>query len=349
MQRSPQRPPPGCPPDAIVLSFPVPRELAGLRLDRFIQARIPRLSRTRANQIVRACAYQHDGRRRRPSERVREGEVVLLVRARFEEPETPTSFEVLHEDEAMLVVDKPAGLPVHPSASYHRNTLTFLLRERYPVSTPHLAHRLDRETSGVLVCARTLADERALKKAFERRQVEKTYLALVRGCMAEEQGEIDLPLGRPDEGLHLLMEVREDGAPSRTGYRVLARAPDHTLVSLRPLTGRQHQLRVHLAALGHPIVGDKLYGPEGAQAFLEYIDQGMTPELEARLGHDRQALHAHRLVVRHPRAGRDIELSAPLAPDLLALWERLGGVAPASVSTRSASLRGRESVTRGLD
>lgn len=180
MQRAPRRPPPGCRPDSIVLSFPVPRELAGVRLDRFIQGRIPRLSRTRANAIVRACAYHADGRRRRPSERVREGEIVLLVRPPFEEPAAPTSFGIVYDDEAMLVVDKPPGLPVHPSASYHRNTLTFLLRERYPERTPHLAHRLDRETSGVLVCARTLEDERALKRSFERREVEKVYLAIAR-------------------------------------------------------------------------------------------------------------------------------------------------------------------------
>ncbi len=274
---------------------------------------------------MRACAEHEDGRPRRPSERVREGEVVLLVRPRFEEPEAPTHFDVVYEDEAMVVVDKPPGLPVHPSATYHRNTLTYLLRERYPEQTPHLAHRLDRETSGVLVCARTLDDERHLKKAFEQRKVEKIYLAIARGRMTDDEGRVDLPLGRPDEGLHLLMEVRDDGAPSRTRYRVVARAQDHTLVALRPETGRQPQLRVHLAALGHPILGDKLYGPEGCQPFLEYVDDGMTPELAARLGHDRQALHAHRLRVTHPRTAEPIALVAPLAQDLAALWERLGG------------------------
>ncbi|MFG0241329.1 MAG: RluA family pseudouridine synthase, partial [Phycisphaerales bacterium JB054] len=225
----------------------------------------------------------------------------------------------------------PAGLPVHPSASYHRNTLTFLLRERYPERTPHLAHRLDRETSGVLVCARTLEDERALKRSFERREVSKRYLAIARGRLPDDEGHVDLPLGRPDEGLHLLMVVREDGLPSRTRYRVVARAPEHTLVALEPETGRQHQLRVHLAALGHPIVGDKLYGPEGTSAFLENIETGMTPELEARLGHSRQALHAHGLTITHPRTGDPIDLTAPLAPDLVALWERVGGTVPPAV------------------
>ncbi len=309
-----------------MLSFPVPRELAGLRLDRFIQTRIPRLSRTRANQIVRACAYAEDGRRRRPSERVRHGEVVILCRPSFEEKAAPTEFGVIYEDEAMLVVDKPAGLPVHPSASYHRNTLTYLLRQRYPENTPHLAHRLDRETSGVLACAKSLEDERALKGQFERRQTAKTYLAIALGAIAPEEGEIELPMGRPDEGLHLLMEVRADGSPARTRFRVHARAPDHTLVALYPETGRQHQLRVHLAAFGHPIVADKLYGPEGAQPFLDYCEIGeMTADLLDRLGHPRQALHAHRLVVQHPRTGAPLTLEAALPTDLLALWDSLDG------------------------
>lgn len=329
MQRPITKPPPGCPPDAIVLSFPVPRELAGIRLDRFIQNRIPRLSRTRANEIVRACAYRADGRRRRPSERVRHGEIVLLVRPSFEEPATPTEFGVLYEDDAMLVVDKPAGLPVHPSASYHKNTLTYRLRERYPERTPHLAHRLDRETSGVLVCAKTLDDERALKGAFENRHVEKCYLAIVGGHPEPAEGVIEQPIGRPDEGLHLLMEVRPDGAASRTRYRVVDRAPEHALVALWPLTGREHQLRVHLAAIGHAIVADKLYGPEGPQPFLDYVAAGeVKGELLARLGHDRQALHAHRLGIAHPRTGRIMDLVSPLAEDLQALWKDKAGNAP---------------------
>lgn len=329
MQRQRIAAPPGCPPDSIVLTFPVPREQAGLRLDRFIQARIPRLSRTRANAIVRACAYRADGTRRRPAERVRAGEVVILVRPSFEEPVVPTEFGVIYEDEAMLVIDKPAGLPVHPSASYHKNTLTYLLRERYPEATPHLAHRLDRETSGVLVCAKTLDDERALKGQFERRETHKAYLAIARGQIDADEGEIDLPIGRPDEGLHILMEISDDGSPATTRFEVVGRAPAHTLVALFPRTGRQHQLRVHLAAIGHPIVADKLYGPEGSAPFLEYVDEGcMTPALVARLGHERQALHAHRLTLRHPRSPELLTLEAPFPEDLRALWDRLGGEPP---------------------
>lgn len=326
--------PKGCDPASIVLTFPVAREHAGQRLDRFIQRQIPRLSRTRANAIVRACAFEADGRKRRPSERVRHGEVVLLVRPPLKEPETPRSFDVIYEDEDVFVVDKPPGLPMHPTATYHKNTLTYLLRERYGPRPPHICHRLDRETSGVVVCAKHRDAERNLKQAFENREVEKRYVAIARGALSSDEGLLDAPLGRATEGLHVLMEVRPagEGLPAVTRYRVLDRCAGATLVSLEPETGRQHQLRVHLAHFGHPIYGDKLYGPEGARAFIDYIDGGMTPELRRRLGHDRHALHAQDLFVAHPRTGERLALHAPMPPDMRALWRRersvdAGGVA----------------------
>jgi len=314
--------PPGTDRRGILLTFPVPPECAGQRLDRFIQGRIPRLSRTRAKVIVEACAYRADGRRRRGSERVKAGEIVILVRPLFEEPEVPRRFDVLYEDEFVLAVDKPAGLPMHPTATYHRNTLTALLRERYGDPAPQIAHRIDRETSGLIVCGRTPFAERRLKRAFEDRRVAKRYLAVVQGELLESQGRIDAPLGPAREGLHLLMEVRADGAPSETRFEVLGRRAGRTLLSLVPHTGRQHQLRVHLASIGHPIVGDKLYGPEGSLPFLEYIDAGMVLDeaLLARLGHPRQALHAAALEIEHPDSGAPLRLEASMPEDMIALW-----------------------------
>lgn len=322
-QRRPVVPlPPGCDPESIVLTFPVAPEQAGLRLDRFIQLRIPRLSRTRAQEVVKACGYRADGTRRRPSERVRAGEVVLLVRPPFEEPNVPCHFGVLYEDDAIIAIDKPSGLPVHPSATYHKNTLTYLLRQEYGDKPPQIAHRLDRETSGVIVCGRHHEAERKVKWAFETRQVRKQYLAIVRGEMSDDEGRISLRLDRASEGLHILMEVRDapEGHPAVTRYKVLARRPDSTLVSLFPESGRQHQLRVHLAAIGFPIVGDKLYGPEGVQPFMDYIETGMTEELAARLGHERQALHAYSLTFEHPIEERPMTLTSPMPDDLLRLW-----------------------------
>lgn len=320
-------PPPGCSEDSVVLTFEVMRDLAGVRLDRFIQGRIPRLSRTRAQKIIRTCAYRSDGTRRRPSEIVKPGEVVLLVRERFEEPEVPLRFDVLLDDGAVLAVDKPPGLPMHPTATYHKHTLSHLLRKRYAPEggyAPQIAHRLDRETSGVVLCGKTRSAERSLKMAFESHRVSKTYLAIVRGEIEPSALRIDLPMAPVSEGLHVLMTLRpEGGLPALTELRVRARRAGHSLVELFPRTGRQHQLRLHLSAIGHPIVGDKLYGPEREAPFLEYIETGMTPELRCRLGHDRQALHAHSVTFAHPASGLPTTVSAPLAPDLVQLWEAL--------------------------
>jgi 23S rRNA pseudouridine1911/1915/1917 synthase len=305
----------------VVIALVVPNELEGQRLDRFVEWRIPRLTRERAAEIVRACGYRADGTRRAPSDRVRAGETVLLVRERFVEPETPRTFGVIWQDDAVTVIDKPPGLPVHPSATYHHNTLTSLMRLRWGQDAPHICHRLDRETSGVVVCAIPGPDEVVIKRQFEQRSVAKEYLAIATGSLADDGGVIDLPLRRATSGLHMRMEPHPEGLPARTEYRVLERRGDRSLVHLVPLTGRQHQLRVHLAAIGHPIVGDKLYGEGGDELFMEIVESGISDASIARLGHRRHALHAFRCTIEHPRTGARITFEAPLAPDLVALWE----------------------------
>jgi 23S rRNA pseudouridine1911/1915/1917 synthase len=314
------------------MRFLVPDDQAGLRLDRFVQVRMPRLSRTRAQAIVKASAFRPDGERRRPADIVRSGETIILVRERFEEPITPLHFGVIHEDAELLIVDKPAGLPMHPTATYHKHTLSYLLKQSYPPDqgfTPRIAHRLDRETSGAVLCGKSLPAERALKRAFESHRVQKSYLAIVRGEMSESEGQIDLPMAPVREGLHVLMEVRSDGLSASTRFEVQERAAGHSLLALYPRSGRQHQLRVHLSALGHPIVGDKLYGPEREAPFLEYIETGMTDTLSARLGHTRQALHAYTLSFAHPGDGTQFSSAAPLADDMVELW--------ASIKSRACS------------
>ena len=316
-------PPPGCDPDSIVLLFDVPREHAGLRLDRFIQLRIPRLSRTRATRVVKGCAYREDGTRRRPSERVKAGETVWIVRPPMDEPAVPLRFDVAYEDEAVLVIDKPAGLPMHPTATYYRHTLSQLLVDRYPERTPQFAHRLDRETSGLVICGWTTAHEIALKRCFEsRKDVQKRYVAIVEGVVDEDEGEIELPMANVQEGLHVMMETRDDGLPASTRFRVLERCANATLVALWPKTGRQHQLRVHMAALGHPMIGDKLYGAHGCDPFIRFVDGERSDELLGLLGHPRHALHAECLAIAHPIHGRIEEYVVPMADDMKELWRR---------------------------
>lgn len=319
-----EAPPPGFHPDSIVLTYKVADEHAGMRLDRFVQHRIPRLSRTRAADVVRRCAVYPDGRKRRPADRVRAGETVWIVRPPMNEPEAPQYFSVTYEDDHVLVIDKPPGLPMHPTASAYRNTLAWLLKVRYPDRMPQFAHRLDKETSGLVICGWTSADEIALKKCFEsRRNVAKEYVAIVEGVMAKDRGEIDEPLGRKEHKLDVMMEVRGDGLSAFTSYEVMDRTERHTFVRLFPKSGRQHQLRVHLAHLGHPIVGDKLYGPHGPELFLRFVEGERSDELLSLLDHPRQALHAEKLNIMHPTGAGIAEFEVPMAWDMRWLWNRL--------------------------
>ncbi len=224
-----------------------------------------------------------------------------------------------------MVIDKPAGLPMHTTAKYWRNTLTALLRERYPEEQMELAHRIDRETSGVLLIARDRDAASFLTQAFARRDVDKTYLALVKGQPAD-RGRIEQPLMLLDTTSHVMMGpagADPAGLPAVTGFEVLRRLPAHALCAAHPETGRQHQIRVHFAALGHPIVGDKLYGA-GEALFMRACDEGVTPELLAAFdGLPRHALHAHRLTFPHPSTRRAITVESPWPPDLAAHVEEL--------------------------
>jgi 23S rRNA pseudouridine1911/1915/1917 synthase len=298
------------------LDISVPRECAGWRLDHFLKRRIERLSRTRIQEIIRDQISFADGRRARASSAVRAGEVILLRRPAPVEPDVPRTFDVLYEDASVLVIDKPAGLPMHTTAKYWRNTLTALLRERYPDQRMDVAHRIDKETSGVLLIARGRHAASFLTQAFARRAVKKTYLALVKGAPPDE-GVIDLPLKLLDTPTHIMMGPGAGGLPAVTRYRVVRRFDAHALCEAHPETGRQHQIRVHLAALGHPIVGDKLYGA-GEALFMRACEEGNTPELVARFDNlPRHALHAHRLTFPHPTTGTDVTVESALPQDLV--------------------------------
>jgi 23S rRNA pseudouridine1911/1915/1917 synthase len=312
----------GAPRETIPLRLRVPPECAGWRLDHFLKLRIHRLSRTKICRIIETQVKLPDGRRARPSTGVRSGEIVHLDRPAPKEPPVPRDFAVLAEDETFLAIDKPAGLPMHTTAKFYRNTLVAVLRERYPQEPLQICHRIDRETSGVLLIARDAQASSFLKRAFARRAVSKRYLAIVHGVPPDE-GVIDQPMKILDTPTKLKMGIASDGLPAVTGYRVVERFAAHALVECEPRTGRQHQIRVHLAAIGHPIVGDKLYRASERQ-FMDYCDGGMTPELLAAFdGLHRHALHAHRLTFPHPRTGAAVTVEAPLPADLRAFLDGL--------------------------
>lgn len=308
--------------EIVEVDIPVPGECEGWRLDHFLKRRIGRLSRTKIQMIIREQITFSDGRRARPASSVHAGEVLLLRRPAPIEPDVPRDFRILYEDADVMVIDKPAGLPMHTTAKFFRNTLTALLRERYPDEPMHSAHRIDRETSGVLLIARTTKAASFLTLAFSNRNVEKTYLALVKGVPPDE-GIIDQPIKLMDTPSHLMMGPAPDGLPAVTRFRVLRRFAAHALCEASPETGRQHQIRVHLASAGYPIVGDKLYGASEA-LFMRSCDEGVSPELlEAFDGLARHALHAHRLTFPHPRTLAPMTVECPLAPDLTAYMDAL--------------------------
>jgi 23S rRNA pseudouridine1911/1915/1917 synthase len=306
--------------------FTVEENYAGWRLDRYLQDKIRRLSRARIQKLIES-RLEHDGPRPlKSATRVVPGLTFALLRDAEPEPDTPLTFGVVHDDGALLVVDKPAGLPVHPTARYALHTFTALARARFPGRKVDPAHRLDRETSGLLACGGAPEHTTRLKSAFAHGRVRKTYLAIAEGEPGEEAFEVDAPLRLSGaSAVRVRMHVEPDGLPSRTGFEVLERrrAPDGAPVALlacHPRTGRQHQIRAHLLHAGLPLVGDKIYGADEA-IFDRFTRKAMTDADRARLRLDRQALHAWRLELPHPVRRERLLLEAPLPPDLLAFWD----------------------------
>jgi 23S rRNA pseudouridine1911/1915/1917 synthase len=328
-------------PSVIEVRFVVEEDFHGLRLDLYLKQKIRRLSRTRIQKIIRTQLQGPGGRRMKAHSPVQAGDRLLILRPARPEPPCPLHFEVLYDDPDVMVVDKPAGLPVHATARYYFHTLTRLLRDRFPDQGLQIAHRLDRETSGCLVVARGKAAASSLKRSFEARRVEKVYHALVYGTPAWPAGTehlVDLPLALADpqsNALRIRMvpaRGRADALDAKTYFSVIAQHSGCTLIACRPITGRQHQIRAHLAALGHPIVGDKLYA-HGDDAFRRFCDrelrmgEGGHPqdgeqlavfkrETEAEFGLTRQALHAYSIAFPHPQRGQTISVVAPLARDI---------------------------------
>jgi 23S rRNA pseudouridine1911/1915/1917 synthase len=312
----------------------------GYRLDRFLALRIRRLSRTRVQSIIAAGQVRCPDRpgELRPASRVAAGHTVIVSRPAPIEPPAPHTASVLHHDEHLLVIDKPAGLPVHPSARYHRHTLTAVLRDVFGAGHGwEMAHRLDRETSGVIVFGRRGASASTLKRAFQRRDVVKQYLAIVHGTL-DAATHVEAPIGAAiGSRVKIKMgprPVEEGGLPASTKLDPLAygefREGPVTLVRARPHTGRQHQIRVHLDHVGHPVIGDKLYGIDES-AFLAVHDHGrLMGDLEAEIGLSRQALHAWTLELTHPGTGKRVRFTAPWPADLRAILDLPEDLPPAA-------------------
>jgi 23S rRNA pseudouridine1911/1915/1917 synthase len=222
----------------------------------------------------------------------------------------------IFEDEDLLVVDKPAPLLCHSASRPDHPTLAGWLREQ-GIDTPRMITRLDRETSGLVIVAKNGRAAKLLGEQMVRRQIEKQYIAICWGRLEQNLGIIDSPIGITKNSVVYTKRVihAEAGKPSVTEFEVEQRLRDFTVVRLRPRTGRAHQLRVHLASLGYPIVGDKIYGPDET-LYLRFIEQGMTDKLLEKLLLPRQALHAANVKLRHPRTQHVCAFEAPLPEDM---------------------------------
>ena len=235
------------------------------------------------------------------------------------EPASPRELPVLREDPTFYALEKPAHIAMHPTAKFHFSTVTAVLRERFPDEALQITHRLDLETSGVLLIARSREAAVALKRAFAKRKVHKRYLAIVTGAL-EGEGVVDGPLGLAGGLVRVKMAVRPDGLASRTRWRALERHDGYTLVECFPETGRQHQIRAHLDSIGHPVAGDKLYPDE--QVFADYQDHGWEAVAD-RLDLPRQALHAAGLEFPHPVTGEPVTVLSPLPAELRSFLDEL--------------------------
>jgi 23S rRNA pseudouridine1911/1915/1917 synthase len=310
----------------------VDTRLEGQRLDLALTAVLTWRSRSSIRRLIEAGLVEVAGRSVAAARRVKAGETIV-VRV----PPNPTAspdpgagleFPILHEDQWMIAVDKPPGMAVHPSGRRLAGTLIHALHRRFRRPTdprhdvvPRLLHRIDVETSGVVAVGLDEQFHAMVARQFEQRVVTKTYLAVVHGRPAAAEGVVDLPLV-PDKRsavrLKLTTGAPGDGPPAVTEYRTVRHAAAYSLLEVRPRTGRTHQIRVHMAALGCPLVGDKLYGAD-ERLFLHQLAGTLDAQHRESLVLDRHALHAHRLTFHHPMLARDLTLVAPLPADMAAL------------------------------
>jgi 23S rRNA pseudouridine1911/1915/1917 synthase len=297
-------------------SLTIPLDYAGQRLDQVLADLLSDYSRTRIKDWIDGGNVRVDGAQLRPKDKVIGGEKVeieaeLPMEDRVEAEDI--DLDIVHQDKHVLVINKPPGLVVHPGAGNAAGTLQNALlhfdANLAQVPRAGIVHRLDKDTSGLMVVARTVDAHTALVRAIEAREVEREYEAVCLGVMTGG-GTVDAPIGRHPVD-RIRMAIREDGREAVTHYRVVHRFRGHTHVRLKLETGRTHQIRVHMAHVNYPLVGDRVYGGR------LLLPKGASPQLiEALRAFRRQALHAARLAFEHPKTGKPIECTAALPEDM---------------------------------
>ena len=327
-----------------IQEFLVTAEAAGTRLDRVVALRCPDLSRTRVQELIDEGLIHLNGKAAKGSQKLRTGDAIRAeprprppMRAEAES----IPLDILYEDEDVIAVNKPAGMTVHAGAGSHSGTLVNALLGRGQSLSqggdplrPGIVHRLDKETSGILLVAKNDYTHAKLAESFRQRTVSKIYVALVQGLLKEESGRIELPIAR-DPVHRTRMTAKRAGElpnsrPARTDWRSLVHVDSTSLLEVKLHTGRTHQIRVHFSALRHPVVGDTLYG---ASAQL-HVGHTTLPALH------RNFLHAARIGFVQPRTGVPINLTAPLPAELREYLGKLTGAAGASQARIDAALKG---------
>jgi 23S rRNA pseudouridine1911/1915/1917 synthase len=322
--------------------FIVNAEQAGQRLDRFLASQLPDMSRTHIQLLMEEGRVLVDGGAMKPSHRIEQGATVTLDIPPVPAPGVDAEeipLDILYEDRYLAVLNKPAGMIVHPGAGADSGTLVAALLHRFGgmvgLSTvggplrPGIVHRLDKATSGVIVVALTNEAHLKLIEEFRERRVQKTYLALLHGKLDGETGTIDLPVARDLKRRSRMTARRRDGREARTDWRVRLRLENFTLVEADLHTGRTHQIRVHFSALGSPVVGDTLYGAPRQ----ERVGTGLLPPL------GRNFLHAARIAFAHPMTGKQIEVRAPLPAELVTYLKNLGDSVKSAPRSIDAALK----------
>ena len=310
--------------DPIELEAEVPEEMHGDRLDQVAAQLFADYSRSRLQSWIKKGQLRLDGRQCRPRDKVSAG-AVLQVAAELEQETSwqpqDIDLDIIYEDDSILVLNKPAGLVVHPAAGHADGTLVNALLAHAPelAQLPRggIVHRLDMETSGIMVVARTLSAHNDLVSQLQARSVKREYCAVVIGAMTGG-GTIDAPMGRHPKQRKKMAVLAAGGKPAITHYRVTRRFGHHTRIAVRLETGRTHQIRVHMAYKHYPLIGDPTYGgrprlPKGASERL----------ITALRGFSRQALHAQALGLLHPQSGEELHFECPLPPDMIELLDVL--------------------------
>lgn len=295
----------------VEIEFVVEPNYDGWRLDKYLCVKIRRLSRTRVQRIIERDLVGG----LKASALLKRGQVIRIRRAMLAEPDDvppASATRELYSDAQLLVLDKPAGLPIHPTARYHHGTLVSQLKERGVEAFP--AHRLDRETSGIVVCGRTLEASQRLMEAFSGGGVRKQYLAIVEGSPPDTY-QVDAPIAEGTELIRIAVRIDASGKPAQTRFVVEKRFGAFALVRAFPSTGRQHQIRIHSREAGFPIVGDKMYGPDPGY-FDRFSKRCLEDEAWERLRLPRHALHAAVIEFAHPATRAQVTFESPLPEDL---------------------------------